>query len=558
MKKLLATMLAFALAASCSAAFAAEYDPAVVALDGSLPIIKDASGFEPFRIVNNAAWNSFKDMNEKTISKQISADTGIPIEWIAIPDEGYGEKINLMLASRDLPDMFWKGIGEATVAQYSGQDVFLPTEDLLEKYVPRLKQIYKDHPDYAALTMYGDGHRYGFPYIEEMFGLTLTPGPFLINKAWLDKLGLGIPSNYDEFKTALMAFRDAGDLNGNGEADEIPYAVNFVANDGFSTVNSFYTLMAGFGEGVSYGDYYKYTKLDAQKKNVVFPILSQPFVDTLKYYRGLQEEGLLDMDGFSGDGDYTYKLRLDAAVLGAFTVWSPEGSIPVHDVIEQYVPLPRMEGPNGKMGVAVNRSEVWGISQGLITTACEYPEILACMVNYLLEPEMSVTTNWGADGESYQRRTDGVLGFHLDENGYAVLPEGYETWNDIRQNSTPVQGPVAVLNEYYDTVAEYTYDAVPILAEQRVNGKDEVLAEDTPLPPFMMSPEEQSSYSQIFPQIDNIIKSYVVSSILDGGIDENYAAFEQSLKDAGLEEMLKLEQQAYDRYLVTYDQYAAQ
>ena len=46
-----------------------------------------------------------------------------------------------MLASRDLPDAFWNGISNEMIVQYMGQDVFIPTEELTEKYMPRLTEI---------------------------------------------------------------------------------------------------------------------------------------------------------------------------------------------------------------------------------------------------------------------------------------------------------------------------------------------------------------------------------------------------------------------------------
>ena len=182
---------------------------------------------------------------------------------------------------------------------------------------------------------------------------------------------------------------------------------------------------------------------------------------------------------------------------------------------------------------------------------------MTALMNYLNEPFMAVTTNWGTVGKSYILREDGVLGFDLNENGDFNVPEGFESWNDMRQNSTPVQGGVAVLNEYYDTVAEYTYDAVEILAGQRVNGKEEVLAEVKYIPPVLMTTEEQAAYSQIKPQIENLVKAFMVSSILDGGIDDNWDSFEKSLYDAGLEEMLRNIQQAYDRYQAAYSELTA-
>ena len=43
----------------------------------------------------------------------------------------------------------------------------------------------------------------------------------LINKAWLDKLGMQVPTTRDELEDVLKAFKTE-DPNGNGQADEIP------------------------------------------------------------------------------------------------------------------------------------------------------------------------------------------------------------------------------------------------------------------------------------------------------------------------------------------------
>ncbi|MEG0271320.1 MAG: hypothetical protein RR821_13825, partial [Clostridia bacterium] len=259
----------------------------------------------------------------------------------------------------------------------------------------------------------------------------------------------------------------------------------------------------------------------------------------------------------SGDGDYLYKLRYDDAIIGVFGTWSPEGEIPVVEVRNQYAALPRLSGENGKNGVRGNRSELWGTSHSLITTNAKYPELLTIMMNYLNEPFMAITTNWGTVGKSYiMDEKTGLLSFDLDENGVFKVPEGFESWNDMRANSTPAQGGVCVLNKYYGTVAEYTYDAVALLDYQRANGKDEVLAENSYVPPVLMTVEEQAAYTQIKPQIENIVRSFMVGSILDGGIDENWDAYIKSMDDAGLQSMLSTIQGAYDRYLVTYNEIA--
>ena len=73
-----------------------------------------------------------------------------------------------------------------------------------------------------------------------MMSCVLSPGPFVINKTWLDQLGLEVPTTVDEFTECLKAFRDAGDLNGNGIADEVPLATRFGSDDTFGSYDIFY------------------------------------------------------------------------------------------------------------------------------------------------------------------------------------------------------------------------------------------------------------------------------------------------------------------------------
>ncbi|MBQ9009166.1 MAG: ABC transporter substrate-binding protein, partial [Clostridia bacterium] len=65
----------------------------------------------------------------------------------------------------------------------------------------------EDNPNYKKEVTAPDGHSYGFPYIEQMFGLVLTPGPLLINENWLNAVGMEMPTSPDELLEVLRAFR---------------------------------------------------------------------------------------------------------------------------------------------------------------------------------------------------------------------------------------------------------------------------------------------------------------------------------------------------------------
>ncbi len=522
-------------------------------LDGTMPIIKDSSKFPQMKMLVVNPPDRTKKIRDLLQVQRLEKETGVIFEWQEIPTEGSSEKINLMLASGDLPDAFWNGITNEMAVQYMNQDVFIPTEELTEKYMTRLKSVYEKRPQYKASATAPNGHTYGFPYIEEMYGLVLTPGPFLINTTWLEKVGKSMPTTVDEWVDCLRAFRDAGDLNGNGIADEKPYAVGLGSKDLFGSYNTFLQFTGAFGCASTTGgmpqDYFRIID-----DKVVFTAADEAYKETANFFNMLNNEKLIDPDSFSpgttpSDPLYLNTLKNDVAQIGSFGVWAPINQIPVREVYEQYAPLPRLFGKKGKMGHKLNFSEMQNTSMITITTECKYPEVMALFVDYLFEPEISITTNWGAVDYVYKRGDDGILHFDLDENGLMIMKDGYTTFGELRSNSTPARGAMAVLNEYYDTVADYTYDAIDLLAAQKVNGKDEILAEYTSVPRMLLTVDEQSKISQIQPQIFDIVTKYTLQWILDGNAETTWNEYLSDLEKAGLSEITQTFQGAYDRYL---------
>ena len=75
-----------------------------------------------------------------------------------------------------------------------------------------------------------------------------------------------------EWVEVLKAFRDAGDLNGNGVEDEYPLAVQFGAHDTFGSNDLFYRFTACFGQADSYcggNNYADHLYIDENGKVVI-------------------------------------------------------------------------------------------------------------------------------------------------------------------------------------------------------------------------------------------------------------------------------------------------
>ena len=110
-----------------------------------------------------------------------------------------------------------------------------------------------------------------------------------------------------------------------------------------------------------------------------------------------------------------------------------------------------------------------------------------------------------------------------------------------------------VLDEYYDTVCQYTYDAVNLLEFQKVNGKEEQLSRGTNVPKLLMTVEENQRLNQIQPVISDIVDRYVATSVQNGTDDASWNQYLSDLEAAGVNELVEIFQGAYDRVSGTAD-----
>ena len=537
MKKNLFLLVALAMVLSLTAALA----------EGDVP---------EFTIAVSRVAQQYVTYDELPFWQMIQEELGIKINWIEIPSSSVGEKVNLMIASGDLPDAFYDCISNARLSTYYDQDVFLPVDEYVDTVMPNLKSIYEQRPQYRSEVTLPDGHMYGFPFINEMYGLNLTTGPLFINTTWLEAVGKEMPTTVEEFKDVLIAFRDAGDLNGNGIADEIPYTLDFGNTNGADSYDSFNRFCAAFGmQNFAKGSVNDYLAIVDGK--VTFTAADPAYRETCKFFNELYSEGLIDINAFTPGADraiapYTSVLATsDVAIYGVFSIWNINTYLTNPDVFAQYAPVPRLQGPAGKTGEVINTSEVMVASRFVITTACEDPETLVKLADYLFKPEISVQVCSGMAGYLMQYDENGCMRENMDENGNLIFPEGsgWSNTNDARYNTRGSVACGAILNDYYDVLFTYDYAAKPILAAQKGNGSEEILEELTPYPAILLSADESAIINQINPALHNAVESYRMDAIMNGTADANWEGYLQELQNAGLDQFMAVYEGAYQRYL---------
>ena len=283
---------------------------------------------------------------------------------------------------------------------------------------------------------------------------------------------------------------------------------------------------------------------------VTFTAVDEAFKKTAEFFNMLYNEGLIWNGSFEADASAAYTASLikeDVARIGSFGTWTDQ-EITNLDVHDEYVALPRLQGEAGMTGFENNYSELQDSSNTAITVDCEFPHVVAKFVDYMVgDPAISIQSNWGAEGYNYVTDENGILRTPLDEQGRYVAQTEFGTFGEARVNSTTCRGSMVVLNDYYETVAGYAFDAVQLLENQKVNGKDDIMAESESLPRVLMTVEELSRLAQIQPTISDIVVRYINQWVTGGVTDDNWNAYLAELETAGVADLVSIYQNAVDR-----------
>ncbi len=246
------------------------------------PIVKDKIELKVFaRLDSNIA-----DPATNVWTKHQERLTNVHIVWETVPNAAQNEKVNLLLASSNRPDIFFgvSGALSPTVQMVHGPTgTFVDLKPLIDEHGYWIKKMFEQVPYIEAAITAPDGAIYSLPQVNECFHCYYAQKMW-INRTWLDKLGLEMPTTPEEFKQVLIAFRDK-DPNGNGIKDEIPLMGS--TNGWNARVHGF--LMCAF----TYTDLGDGLAIAPDGKTVELAYTKPEFREGLKYLPDLYKEGLI-------------------------------------------------------------------------------------------------------------------------------------------------------------------------------------------------------------------------------------------------------------------------
>ena len=480
----------------------------------------------------------FVDSNEKfNALKAAEEATGVKLEFIEVGSASASEQFNLMVAGGDMTDLI------PVIEYYSSgvtkayeEDVIMDIEPYVEEYMPNFAAVRECLPESTQKQLLTDGALLAFYQVND--------GSFAANGQvtrgdWLEDLGIS-------FDSSLISLDDYDDML-HQMHDKYNVAHTIYFTDGTLPLNAVFdtsipTLVGdGFMTSVS-------SAIFRRGDECVSGWVQDGYREYLEYVLKLMDDGLIDKDFMGLDGDQG--VRNTAYANGDVAIWQMGA-----DKLEELSWY--TEDPNFKVSAVPNVAAdpdapyVWKQDSSLIqrggfsmSTSCENPELVCQWENFFWTYDGWLLNNYGIEGES--------LTWEGEEPRFdwqtPVTATGMNAPNaDMALELFTMKrfaGGYLDNDRLVPTFPESSLKAVELW---NVEGTDERYYPDA-ITFTVAENEEIGEYEGDF-------LTYAPSEILSfltGNKelnDENWNAYVAECENLGINEIIKVYQNAYDEYL---------
>lgn len=471
--------------------------------------------------------------------KTLEEETNVKVNWLDWPQSQQKEKRNLAFASGTLPDAFYGSwsLDAPDVVRYGSEGLLLPMNDYLnETYMPNFKYILDNEPGLSAALSTPTGEIYVLPTMNRN-ALPNTSDTLVINSEWLNTVGKEMPTTTDELFDVLMAFKEAGDLNGNGKADEIPLTFKYgEGNTGLFSLMGFTGLVMNN----------KNSRMAMKDNTPVFMPATDEYKEYLLYLNKLYENGLLDREAFTMDNPaYNAKTQTSTPVAGVISAWTAEGinnPIPGNDLTKEgvYVYMPPVKDSNSDVEpVWLKRANpLNGNLSFAVNSKTKYAEEILRWIDLAYDKETSITNYIGVEGLNIH---------HEGGNEYTKIKnaEGKNYSNEELSSEIPCKFAVAYVMEG-DLVFTDT-----IVSPQNKVAADEIygpyLSKSMVDDSAMSTIEEGERMAIITPDLFSYVDQQTAKFITEGGIEEGWDSYLAQLKNLNVEEYVTIKTAIHNR-----------
>ena len=463
------------------------------------------------------------DLDSLPMFQRIEEKCNVDFIWDKV-ESGYDEKKAVVLASNDLPDIFFAGITADDIV--TNPELFVDMTEYME-YAPNVEKMFEEVPLARYISTYDE---YGVLSLPQIIGFNpRSIEVMMINKTWLDQLELEIPTTFAELETVLKAFKEK-DPNGNGEADEIPMDWPWEYGHGPTCLTGAYGVVDDRGKIVLNGG-----KVD-------FLYTTDAYRNVTAYLHNLFEQGLINQEVFTTT-DYAVSNALssegEVPRVGLTFGWSIESR--VGKFADQYIVLPQLKADENVSEIfwsCVPKDSLNTDVACVLTKACKNPERAMMVINEFYSEDFALQEYFGSAPEFVEKQEDGTWIIKEPKEGSTIEQQKAE-------NALVNRGPCYMSQDLQDRTT------LPEELQARLD-QDNVYAEIRPaddqiFPKVKFNNEEVEEMTYLKTDIDKYVDQKFAEWVVNGGVENEWEEYLEQLEKMGMSRMSEIYQDAYER-----------
>lgn len=511
---------------------------AAVTAPGTLPLVDEAVTLT-IGLPNPTA---VEDVETNYATLYVQEQTGLELDFELFPATDASQKLEIMISAGDtLPDMLWGfGLSDTAVYRYGSNGILMDLSTYYDELGYWIKEVVEDPENaYDMLNVLSspDGNIYSVGRLQEETHCEYTRKMF-INTAWLEKLGLEMPTTTEELYTVLKAFKEQ-DPNGNGLADEIPMA----GGTGWNQNPIIYIMNAFVYANGS-------NNLNVEDGRLSAAYTTEEWREGLRFCKQLVDEGLLTPLAFTQDQNQLQAMiqNADAEIVGSFTAASVSALLANYVNMYDYEGMGVLTGPNG-VGWSVYTPSL-PVAQGHITADCQNPEAAFRLMDYLWSYDAATICRYGEKDVDWREAVDGDVAY-LAEIGREPARTTLLDLGTLQNKWWNFQHPMALRYETVDGQIDagleldswrVLYTAVPKLVDRH---PEEVVIK------IVYTEEQVDEIADVQTTIDTYVSEAATRFVLgDLDLDKDWDTYLKELGAMGLARYMDVTQEAYDAFKI--------
>lgn len=491
-----------------------------------LPITTNGESFSVWMGMSPAALGYINDYSEENLVwNELEKRTGVNIEFDLYHPDQTSTLWSLMQAGGEYADVL---AGQLTYTGGNDQavedGVYVELTELAQQYAPNYwaKLTCNDELYDAVTTDNGN-----LVHLATFYNSYRGPDQGLVIRGdWLDKLGMEVPKTVDQLHDALAGFKNE---LGAEAAMWIPTSCYYQEG----------SILSAFGGAFNNSGLYN------DNGEIKMCAVQDNFKEYLQLLNAWYEEGIIwkDFPTYGAQQMFRDTSMIAAGDTGFFRSEVSEMATfarITEDPDAYFVAVPDPVMNEGDV-LHIDRSNPGYLKAAnwIITTSCEYPEIVLQFCDYCYTDEGSQLCNYGLESET----------FEYDENGNPQL-------TDVVMNNEVYDYRVAILMYVVD-VGPYVLDAARgtnDYTEDMLNASDIWISTPTDeayaIPAkAVLTADEQTEQTNIFSDINTYLSENLVKFVTGDLSFDEWDSYVATIESMNMARCIELSQIALDRYL---------